>query len=127
MLEAQVLKDVGKLLDLHEFHRTVVWYERLNSGKVKVFGNWIKLCREGTSDYVAIIRNRDNSLTLLFIECKRGDGKGYLRPAQEEFRDRYSSEKDVLYVLVNDALHLRELLNRMTIDKTQYLPDTIGM
>ena len=127
MLEAKVLKDVGKLLELYEFHGMTVWYSRLNSGKVRVFGNWIKLCEPGTSDYVAVIRNRANGLSLLFLECKRGDGKGRLSPDQEKFRDRFMGIEDVYYLEVIDPIQVRELINRIAIDKTQYLPDTVGI
>jgi len=120
MKESPVLKKVSDTLGVYEFHKVVIWWERLNSGKVRSMysGRWVGLCDKGTSDFVAVIRNREGGLSLLFIECKRGDGQGHLSEYQEKFRDKYKALKDVYYMEVIDSYQVKSLLERIGIDRT---------
>lgn len=121
MPESEVSKDVRKVLDLFEYHKVVLWWERLNVGKIQYFGRWIHLCKPGTSDYIALIRNRAKGLSVLFIECKREDGKNTLGEDQEKFRDKYKDQKDVYYLEVLDAKKLKEFISGIGVDDTEAL------
>lgn len=123
-LESDVMSGIKRRLEHYEFAKIVVWWTRLQSFKIKHFGNWIHGCAKGTSDFVAVIRNKHNNLTVVFLEAKSDTGK--LRPEQIQFRDKHHNGHDVLYCEIRDPKEVDNIINNIGIDTTQALPDQIG-
>ncbi len=74
-LEKSVSKDVRTVLTNLELAGAVLWWERLNSGKVKSnYGHYIQLCRQNTPDYVAVLPV-GQGVMIYFIETKSDSGK----------------------------------------------------
>jgi len=92
----------------------VVWFERLNSGKIKTeYGSWIQLCKKGTPDYIALIHDGSIAHTL-FIEAKRLGCKQ--SPEQEWFEEKIitSDIKNVRYIVARDVLSVINAINDIT-------------
>ena len=113
--EAVVSKDVKNKLKWLETQGKIIWWERLKSGKVQSGSSYIHLCRTGTPDFIAVMRNKRDTLTVLFIECKRGNG-GRLSPAQKTFMEQHHNGKDILFLVVNDVGVLTRAINDILPD-----------
>ena len=113
--ESVVMKSIYSRLENWTMDGTVLWFLRINTGKIQTpFGSWVQLAPKGTSDFVAVIRNRVCGLSILFIEAK-GTG-GTLRPDQMIFRKRFIGEKDVHYLVINDPKELDKIVNMLSHD-----------
>ena len=121
--ESEVMKRVKSLLDLLEYQKVIIWYERLNSGKVQVGYSWIQMARKGTSDWIIVLRNKEKSLSVLFVECK--SDVGTLRPEQKKFRDGFDGIKDIYYFIIRDSKELGMLIRQIGFDKSQEEIDAI--
>jgi len=122
--EKDVLSGVRERLKIYEFHKVVLWHERMNSGKVKTeFGTWVQMAVKGTPDVVAVVRNKQGGISLLFFELKSDTGT--LRPEQKEFRDRFIGCKDVMYAVITDPNQIDTIISDIGIDHSLGLPDTI--
>lgn len=118
MLEAEILKSTGQRLSIWETTGEVIWYERLQCGRVKTqYGSWIKLCRPGTPDYCAIVRNQTKGLDLLFIECKRADGKGKLSDVQIKFQNKYKNVQNTHYLIIDHPDYVDHYIDNICIDR----------
>lgn len=101
MTEADVLANVKNVLMLLEKTGDIIWWERLATGRIKTeYGSWMQLCRKGTPDVVVVIRNRNNWISIMFVECKSSTGT--LRGEQKDFKEKMSREPDVYYEVVTD-------------------------
>lgn len=83
ILEKTVVKSIARWLGMIP---EVIWFERLNSGSVNINGRFIKMCRAGTPDFIALIRNKNNIASILFIEAKRPGAKIKKDSPQDIFR-----------------------------------------
>lgn len=120
MLESAVLKSVSQRLSSWEITGEVYWYERLQCGKVKTtFGSWVQMCRSGTPDFVSIVRNKSKGLDLLFIECKRSDGKGKLSDVQIKFQNRCKNVDNVHYLVIDHPDYLDFYIDSIAYDRLQ--------
>lgn len=118
MLEKDVLKSVGQRLSTWEMSGEVVWYERLQCGRVKTaYGSWVNMCRSGTPDYVAIIRNKTKNLDLLFLECKRADGRGKLSDVQITFQNKYRNVENVHYLIIDHPDYVDVYIDNIAFDQ----------
>lgn len=123
-LEKDVISGVKERLKIWEFHKIVLWADRLNSGRVKTeYGTWVQMCQKGTPDYLAIIRNKDNGLSMLWFECKSDTGR--LRPEQEIFRNRFKSVKDVHYYVIDNPKMVDIIISDLGINRLNELPDNL--
>jgi hypothetical protein len=104
MKEADVLKGVTNKLKTLELTGDILWYSRLNSGKINLGRNWIKLCDSGTPDVIAIVKKKAG-ISVLFIECKR-TGINEIFGEQLEFFKRMKEHKHVYCVIINDPKQL---------------------
>lgn len=69
-------------LKLLEFHKRIVFWDRVNCGKVQTaMGYWIKLCRTGTADLFFMMPGRLN----IYIETKAKTGQS---KEQKEFQEK---------------------------------------
>lgn len=84
--ESKLSKAVSDILQILQNSGKILWHDRLQSGEVVVKkGNHcykVKLCKSGTPDRYAILRDG----RILWLEIKVLGKK--LEPLQEEFRDR---------------------------------------
>lgn len=113
MTESDVSKQIRKSLDTWKISGVVVWWERLNSGKIQVGGRWVQLCGKGTPDYIALIRNKQGGLTVLFIEVKSAIGQ--LRPDQVQFAKTYACA-DIVVAVIRDVVELNRIISDIGID-----------
>lgn len=113
-LEKDVVKEIRSCLISWHFDGTVVYWERLNSGKVQSGPHWIRMCRIGTPDFIAVVRNKQDNLSVVFIECKSDTGK--LRKEQQDFVDKYNVLKDVYVITVRCRKDLVDVLLKVGRD-----------
>lgn len=123
LLEKDIMKYVGQRLRLYQMTGEVIWFTRLNSGKVRVNGYYIQLCDPGTPDYVCAIRNRKLGISLLFFECKSDTGK--LSKDQENFRDTYSQVKDVGYFEIRNPNDFDVIILDIAKDMVLDIPSSL--
>lgn len=119
-LEKDLNLQIKNHLSLYEFFDQIIWHTRLNSGSIKTyFGSHIKLCTKGTWDWVVVIRNRQDGLSLLFIEGKSDTGK--LSTHQKLFQKKYN-KKDVYFLIVVDIKELDKFIDKHAKDYVIFLP-----
>lgn len=95
-LEKSVSASVKRYLERLEFDGCVLWWERLNSGKIRTeYGSWLQLCRPGTPDFIAVLKDRK----VYFIETKSDSGRQTVQ--QKAFQASVSSW--AIYEVVRDA------------------------
>ena len=110
-LEKQISKEVKIALDALEASGAVLWWERLNSGKVRTeYGGWLQLCKNGTSDFIALLPVEGGILPY-FIETK--SDKGRQTPAQLQFEEKVEA-CGCLYELIRDVKDMRVTIESVT-------------
>lgn len=57
---------------------------------------------------------KGNTLWLILCECKRDDGKGTQRKSQKKIQKRYDPCHNAVYILVEDAKELEDLIMKIT-------------
>ncbi len=107
MTEAQVLSKVTKKLQFLKITGDIVWYTRLQSGRI---GN-ITLNRAGTPDLMALVNNRDGTISALFIEVKRS-GIKRLRYEQKIFFEEMEGKPKTMCAILNDPKQLGGLIKK---------------
>lgn len=124
-LEKQLMKILENRLSVLRMTGEVINFHRLNSGKVKnIYTNsWINLGDKDNPDWIALIRNRENNITLLYIECKSDTGK--LRPGQESFIKRYSNKEDVVCMLLRDIKEFDNWIDKYSKNFVNLLPSEL--
>lgn len=100
-LEKDTMLAIRKHLSVWEQTKVVLYHERMHSGMIRHEGRYIRMCKQGTPDFIAVYRNRQGLLGLLFIEAKSDTGK--LRPDQILFRDRYKGMQDIFFMVCTDV------------------------
>lgn len=105
-LEKDLNKQIVAWLDLLP---SVIWFERLNSGTVQTSrGTWVKLCRKGTPDFIALVAGGEIA-HVLFIESKRkGEGQ---RLEQKWFQENIDGINNVHYLLAEDIITVTNKIN----------------
>lgn len=122
-LEKETMKIISQKLDLYELVGNIIWKSRLNCGRIKTyFGSYVQLNKSGTWDWVVVFRNRNDGLSLLFIEGKSDTGK--LRIDQKSFQVRYS-KKDVYFLIIIDPKDLDKFIDKYSKDFVDELPDKL--
>lgn len=109
--ESHVMKSINQWLSLLP---TVIWFERLNSGKVlsAYSGRWMQLCRKGTPDYISLV-NDGAVVHVLFIEAKREGGKQ--TSEQKEFEAGITGFINVHYIVANNASDVTSKINNISV------------
>ena len=117
MTEAEISKIIRHDLESLEMTNDIIWFERLNSGKIQtIYNTWMQLCRRGTPDYVCVTINRKGYLSVIFIEAKRSEG-GRMSHDQIKFCDKMSIHPDTYYMLINDPSTLKRQILDIAEDK----------
>lgn len=115
-LERDIATQIRHCLDGYKISGIVLWWGRLNSGKIRAgYKQYIQLMPKGTPDYLALIRNKKDGITALFIEVKSDIGK--LNDEQIEFMDKYFLIKDIYTLVIRDIKDLEKDINYFGIDK----------
>jgi len=105
MTEAEIMKKVLRRLENLTMTGDIVWYSRLNSGKINVGRAWVQLCKAGTPDIIAIVKCDNGKIATLFIECKRA-GVKKLSYEQRVFFENMENKPMVLCKLINNPEQL---------------------
>jgi hypothetical protein len=117
MTENDVKNRVRKTLSNMEISGDIIFYERLNSGKVKTeWGTWLQLCRAGTPDFMCITVNKKKTISVIFIETKRSVG-GNWSLEQRNFNDKYTKHEDIHYFLISDPSKLAKQIYSIAYDR----------
>lgn len=86
-------------------------------------GTWIQGCPRGTPDILALVRNRQDGITALFLELKSDTGK--LRPEQEKFYQDYNKKQGIVVMVVTEVRQLNEWINKYAKDFVAFLPSEL--
>lgn len=104
-LEKDLFHSIKQRLNLYQMTGECEWWGRLNSLKVKtIYGGIVQGLPKGTPDILALIRNRQEGLTALFLELKSDTGK--LRKEQIEFRERYHRRAGFVFMEIREVKEL---------------------
>jgi hypothetical protein len=119
MTESEVLKEIKDYLSRREMEHppTVLWFERLASGKVKTeWGSYLQLSRSGTPDIVCIFINADKRISVLFVEVKSSDIKAVPRVGKQlDFMKKYQSiHTDVHYMIAQSWQQVSAVINSLS-------------
>jgi hypothetical protein len=119
MTEDQVKKEIRKILERLEVAGDVIYFDRLQSGLVKTQdGSYVRMCRNGTSDFICVIKNRSASISIIFIEAKNSEG-GVWSEAQRQFAQQYAKPPYIHYFLVSDPSKLAGQILDIAYDRLQ--------
>ncbi len=111
--ESTVLSSCLRELQSWQARGLVIYYTRVNSGKVKTeWGTWLQLAEKGTPDIFAFL-NVNGSVHVYFIECKRPNG-GIWGYEQQEFKFKFRDVKNVTYDLVDDYRQIARTILKLT-------------
>jgi hypothetical protein len=102
-----VLNKVLLKLRLRKITGDIIWYVRIPAGRMGGY----TLAPAGTPDVVAIVNQRNGSIALLFIECKRPGKKTY-DYEQAQFVKNMEGKPKVLCCLIDDPAQLSMYINR---------------
>lgn len=109
-LEKDLVKQVKNSLSVLKMMGDIEWFSRLNSGKVQTkYGSWIQMCDVDTPDFIAILRDKDKSLCVIFIECKSDTGS--LSNGQVKFKNEYDKKKGFYFLELRDIKSLQTFIN----------------
>lgn len=122
-LESSLMKEIKKKLELYQLAGVVIWFSRLQSFKIKHYGNFIMGCAKGTPDFITVIHNKNGTVSVIFIEAKSDTGK--LRPEQIEFQKEYHSPPHIHVITARTITDVVQYIDKVGIDKLLELPDTI--
>jgi len=111
--ESEVLKKIKMQLRL--FCPSVIWCDRLQSGVAQKGPYYVRLCKAGTPDLYAIIRDKDYFGFLLFIEVKTI--KGRQTPEQKEFQHMIYGLKHVHYIVAHSVQEVKDYIDKIILDK----------
>lgn len=123
-LEKNLMKQISQRLSIYQQCRMVEWYGRLNSLKVKtIYGGVVQGLPKGTPDYIAIIRNKQDALTVLWIEAK--SDRGTLRKEQKDFLKKYREIPGFDILVLQDINPLDWWMERNSKDFIKELPNEL--
>lgn len=94
-------------LKMYQLTGDVIWFMRLPAGRIGGY----TLAAAGTPDIIAIVNQRNGSVAVLFIECKR-PLKKKLDYEQQMFADSMAGKPKVLCCLINDPSQLNMYINQ---------------
>jgi hypothetical protein len=112
--ESSLVNYTMRYLAAQENVGRVRWFSRLQSGSVKVqkhwkgkvHSHWMHLCRKGTPDIMAILRDGE----CLWLELKTSSGK--VRPGQAEFRSLVQTLEGHYHLVLRNLDELDSFMTR---------------
>ena len=115
--EAEFNSKLKENLELLEYHRTISWWERLQSGKVNtIHGGWVQLCRKNTADWIVVFYDKNNELFILFIEGKSDSGLKIIKEGQQEFSDKFNKKKNFKVIRTNSVEEVKNFILENSFD-----------
>jgi len=120
--EDKVKQEVIKTLSAFETTGDILWWSRLQSGKVQDRNScgWIQLCQKGTPDFISIFQTFDRRLIVLFIECKRDDVRSSLNDNQKMFFEKYDKRhKDLKFLVTQSGFEVSKFISSLMYDRIQ--------
>jgi hypothetical protein len=120
-LEKDLIKQIDVILSQRQLTGEVEFSTRLNSGTVKTYyGSYVKLCKSGTPDFLALVRGREDKILALFIEAKSDTGR--LRQDQEIFKQKYGYKEGFWFLELRDINELIKWFDKYAKDFVELLP-----
>lgn len=105
-------------LILFEYHKTIEWWERIQSGKVQTVNmGWVQLCRKNTPDWIVVFYDKNNELFILFIEGKSDAGMKIIKKGQEDFMNIFNSKKGFKVIRTNSVDEVKNYILENSSDK----------
>lgn len=123
MSEADIMTAIRKRLGAYQACGDILWFLRINSGKIYHNGHYIQLAPRGTPDWLVLVRDKNKNLTIIFLEAKSEIGR--LSKEQLAFEITYHNDKDILYYIIKNISQLSNIINTVAFDRTTLLPDNI--
>lgn len=115
--ESEFNSALKKALELFEYHKTILWWERLQSGKVNtVRGGWVQLCRPNTPDWVVVFYGKTKQILLLFIEGKSDAGIKIIKEGQNEFMNHYNQFNGIRVMRTNSIEEVKSFIEQNSYD-----------
>lgn len=114
MREKDLSLSIKQRLSIYELAGNVLWYARLQAGRIRVGSYFVKMCDSGTPDYLALIRNRHDGITALFMELKSDTGK--LRLEQKIFMEKYNRKEGIVVLTITDLKQLDDWIEKHSKD-----------
>ena len=109
-LEKSVMADIRRALESLESVGCILWFERLNSGKIQTkYGSWIQLCRPNTPDWIVALKST-MGLLILFIEAK--SDTGIHKEGQKKFQLKHQTW--TIYMVVKDVATVKNKIEELT-------------
>ena len=116
--ESEFNKALKESLELFEYHKTIEWWERLQSGKVQTINmGWVQLCRKNTPDWIVAYYDRQNNLSILFIEGKSDSGMKLIKTGQNEFMESFNKRRFFNVIRTNSVEEVKNFINENSFDK----------
>lgn len=117
-MESDVSGSIKSVLSQLYIAGDILWWSRLQAGRIQKGNHWIWLCEDGTWDFACMFTNRSKGLSFMFIESKREDKPAKLRESQERFYERYSNKhKDIHFVVAKDGNSLKRHILSLCHDR----------
>lgn len=123
MRESELMPSIRKRLEIYILSGPVIWFERLQSFKIRHYGNWMQGCKTGTPDWVVVLRNSMKNISIIFLEAKSDTGTQ--RKEQKEFELKHHNGKDILYYVIREPRQVDHIINELGYDRLQDLPDIL--
>ena len=115
--EDPVKKEVASTLSVLKNTGDVFWYSRLNAGAIRHEGYFIRLCADGTYDFICIFQGKTRNLIVMFIECKRPDKPPELNDNQKKFlKEHCHKHPDLIFMTVRSGIEVRKKIFELCLD-----------
>ena len=115
-LEKEIMKQIKHRLEVWRLTGYVINFHRLNAGTVRNSntGSWVKLGDKDNPDWIVIVRNREDGISILYIEAK--SDKGRIRTGQTEFINKYGTKEGVFVMVLRDIKDLDKWIDKNAKD-----------
>lgn len=110
--EKDILKKILHDLEVYKEQGHILWYLRVVTGLIQSSGMYMKLSSAGNPDIISVIKKRNNSLGILFLEVKR-EGVTRLRYEQRQFFTEMEAHEHVYCEIINNPGNLWPLIERI--------------
>jgi len=108
--ESTIVTSILKYLQIHENLGNILWCDRLNSGKFKMEGRFIRGHRAGTPDIFVILKYSSDPAVpaILWVEAKTG--KGRQSREQASFQRMILESKNQVYIMAKSVADVERYL-----------------
>lgn len=126
--ESEFNKSLKETLILLEYHKTIEWWERIQSGKVQTVNmGWVQLCRKNTPDWIVVFYNQQGNLFVLWVEGKSDAGMSIIKEGQEEFANKFNSRRDFKVIRTNSVEEVKNFILNHANDKMKKWSEEVDL